>query len=113
LKIIRRRKTTYQPQQQSLDHCVEVRRFGFDGEMDGLRREKQVLIVELVKPRQQQQHNTKDHLQSMENRQKKTINHEVLGKGNAKPQLLAKIGATKGVEERVGGNLFQQEKKTY
>ncbi|ESW17906.1 hypothetical protein PHAVU_007G278200 [Phaseolus vulgaris] len=69
LKIIRRRKTTHQPQppQQSLDHCVEV----LDGEMDGLRREKQVLMVELVKLRQQQQ-NTKDHLQSMENRLKKT-----------------------------------------
>ena len=69
LKIIRRRKTTHQPQppQQSLDHCVEV----LDGEMDELRREKQVLMVELVKLRQQQQ-NTKDHLQSMENRLKKT-----------------------------------------
>ncbi|KAK7354898.1 hypothetical protein VNO80_14140 [Phaseolus coccineus] len=73
LKIIRRRRTTHQPQppQKSLDHCVEVGRFGLDGEIDGLRREKQVLMVELVKLRQQQQ-NTKDHLQSMENRLKKT-----------------------------------------
>jgi len=73
LKMIRRRKSSHQAQapQQSLDHCVEVGRFGLDGEMDGLRRDKKVLILELVKLRQQQQ-NTKNHLQSMENRLKKT-----------------------------------------
>ncbi|BAT96675.1 hypothetical protein LR48_Vigan02g004000 [Vigna angularis] len=73
LKIIRRRKSSQQPQvpQQSMDHCVEVGRFGLDGEIDGLRRDKQVLMMELVKLRQQQQ-NTKNHLQSMESRLKKT-----------------------------------------
>ncbi|TKY53773.1 Heat stress transcription factor A-6b [Spatholobus suberectus] len=73
LKSIRRRKTTYQsqPPQQAPDPCVEVGRFGLDGEVDGLRRDKQVLMVELVKLRQQQQ-NTRNHLQSMESRLKKT-----------------------------------------
>ncbi|XP_027364390.1 heat stress transcription factor A-6b-like [Abrus precatorius] len=72
LKNIRRRKTT-QPQQpqQVLDPCVEVGRFGLDGEVDRLRRDKQVLMVELVKLRQQQQ-NTRTNLQSMESRLKKT-----------------------------------------
>ncbi|KAL1148575.1 hypothetical protein V6Z11_A10G134400 [Gossypium hirsutum] len=45
LKNIRRRKT-HQPQasQYALDHCVEVGRFGLDGEIDRLRRDKQVLM---------------------------------------------------------------------
>ncbi|KAF3456934.1 hypothetical protein FNV43_RR01588 [Rhamnella rubrinervis] len=72
LKKIRRRKT-YQPQasQQGLDPCVEVGRFGLDGEVDRLRRDKQVLMVELVKLRQQQQ-NTRTYLQAMEDRLKRT-----------------------------------------
>ncbi|XP_061347694.1 heat stress transcription factor A-6b-like [Gastrolobium bilobum] len=72
LKNIRRRKTTHpQPSQQAMDHCVEVGRFGFDGEIDRLRRDKQVLMVELVKLRQQQQ-NTISYLQLTESRLKKT-----------------------------------------
>ncbi|KAK7345909.1 hypothetical protein VNO77_16525 [Canavalia gladiata] len=72
LKNIRRRKTTQiQPSPQALDPCVEVGRFGLDGEIDRLRRDKQVLMVELVKLRQQQQ-NTRSHLQSMESRLQKT-----------------------------------------
>ncbi|KAK7393722.1 hypothetical protein VNO78_22286 [Psophocarpus tetragonolobus] len=74
LKNIRRRKTIHQqphPLQQALDPCVEVGRFGLDGEVDGLRRDKQVLMVELLKLRQQQQ-NTRNQLQSMETRLKRT-----------------------------------------
>ncbi|XVE81674.1 hypothetical protein DITRI_Ditri15bG0084200 [Diplodiscus trichospermus] len=72
LKNIRRRKT-HQPQasQHALDPCVEVGRFGLDGEIDRLRRDKQVLMVELVKLRQQQQ-NTRTRLQVMEERLRKT-----------------------------------------
>ncbi|XVF80841.1 hypothetical protein PTKIN_Ptkin15bG0107500 [Pterospermum kingtungense] len=69
LKSIRRRKTTSQPPlaQQALGPCVEVGRFGLDGEVDRLRRDKQVLMMELVKLRQQQQ-NTRTYLQVMEER---------------------------------------------
>ncbi|KAJ8765808.1 hypothetical protein K2173_015625 [Erythroxylum novogranatense] len=72
LKNIRRRRT-HQPtaSQQSLDHCVEVGRFGIDGEVDRLKRDKQVLMMELVKLRQQQQ-STKACLQIMEQRLKRT-----------------------------------------
>ncbi|PPS19598.1 hypothetical protein GOBAR_AA00976 [Gossypium barbadense] len=72
LKNIRRRKT-HQPQasQYALDHCVEVGRFGLDGEIDRLRRDKQVLMVELVKLRQQQQ-NTRTCLLAVEKRLRKT-----------------------------------------
>ncbi|KAK7818552.1 heat stress transcription factor a-6b, partial [Quercus suber] len=72
LKNIRRRKTfQLQASQQALDSCVEVGRFGLDGEVDRLKRDKQVLMVELVKLRQQQQ-NTRTYIQSMEDRLRKT-----------------------------------------
>ncbi|XP_059660446.1 heat stress transcription factor A-6b-like [Cornus florida] len=67
LRNIRRRKAPSQSliSQQALGPCVEVGRFGLDGEVDRLKRDKQVLMVELVKLRQQQQ-NTRAHLQAME-----------------------------------------------
>ncbi|KAI4345690.1 hypothetical protein L6164_012790 [Bauhinia variegata] len=72
LKDIRRRKSPQtQSLQQALDPCVEGGRFGLDGEVDRLKRDKQVLMVELVKLRQQQQ-NTRSYLQAMEGRLKKT-----------------------------------------
>lgn len=81
LKTIRRRKTSnnnqmQQPQsssqQQSLDNCcIEVGKYGLDGEMDSLRRDKQVLINELVRLRQQQQ-STKMYLTLVEEKLKKT-----------------------------------------
>lgn len=54
-----------------MEACVEVGRFGLDGEVDWLRRDKQVLMVELVKLKQQQQ-NSRTYLQAMEDRLRKT-----------------------------------------
>lgn len=74
LKNIRRRRTTHlapHNSQQVLDPCVEVGRFGLDGEIDRLKRDKQVLMMELIKLRQQQQ-TSKSCLQVMEQRLKKT-----------------------------------------
>jgi heat shock transcription factor len=68
--IKRRRQSSSQPstsQTHSQGHCVEVGRFGLDEEIVHLRRDKQVLMMELVKLRQQQQ-NTRSLLQSMEER---------------------------------------------
>ncbi|XP_009631618.1 heat stress transcription factor A-7a-like isoform X1 [Nicotiana tomentosiformis] len=68
LRNIRRRKTTNSqllPTEQALGPCVESGRFGFDGEVDRLRHDKQVLMMELVKLRQQQQ-NTRSYLRSLE-----------------------------------------------
>ncbi|XP_061376186.1 heat stress transcription factor A-6b-like [Gastrolobium bilobum] len=74
LKNIRRRKAN-QPQallEQVPDPCVvEVGHFGLDGEVDRLRRDKQVLMVELVKLRQEQK-NTRVQLHEMEGRLKRT-----------------------------------------
>lgn len=72
--VRRRRGPSSQPlipsdQQQAaaLGPCVELGRFGLDGEIDRLRREKHALMMELVKLRHQQQ-NTRAHLQAMEQR---------------------------------------------
>ncbi|GAU50650.1 hypothetical protein TSUD_333890, partial [Trifolium subterraneum] len=68
--IKRRRQNSSQPstsQTHSQGHCVELGRFGLDEEIDHLRRDKQVLMMELVKLRQQQQ-NTRSLLQAMEER---------------------------------------------
>ncbi|XP_014496397.1 heat stress transcription factor A-7a [Vigna radiata var. radiata] len=69
LANIRRRKQHSQPStsQQGQGHCVEVGRFGLDEEVDRLKRDKQVLMMELVKLRQQQQ-NTRSYLEEMEER---------------------------------------------
>lgn len=69
LRNIKRRKAPPQPfpPQQALGPCDELGRFGLDGEIDHLRRDKQVLVMELVKLRQQQQ-TTRAYLQLMEQR---------------------------------------------
>lgn len=69
LKNIKRRKNPSQPisPQQGIELCVEVCRFGVNGEASSLRRDKQVLMMELVKLRQQQQ-NTRAYLHEMEQR---------------------------------------------
>ncbi|KAK4482295.1 hypothetical protein RD792_009447 [Penstemon davidsonii] len=62
LKNIRRRKasssslSSSQPfsAQQAIGPCVELGQFGLDTEIDRLKRDKQVLMLELVKLRQQQ-----------------------------------------------------------
>ncbi|XP_057783352.1 heat stress transcription factor A-6b-like [Salvia miltiorrhiza] len=73
LKNIRRRRTSSSNPVScnNLESCVEVGRFGLEAEVDRLRRDKQVLVAELVKLRQQQQ-NTKAYLQAMEQRLKGT-----------------------------------------
>ncbi|KAK6929908.1 Heat shock factor (HSF)-type, DNA-binding [Dillenia turbinata] len=69
LKNIRRRKAHNRPQSphEVFDSCVEVGRFGLDSEVHQLRRDRQVLMAEIVRLRQQQQ-DTRAHLQALEQR---------------------------------------------
>uniref|UniRef100_A0A0E0EXY5 HSF-type DNA-binding domain-containing protein n=1 Tax=Oryza meridionalis TaxID=40149 RepID=A0A0E0EXY5_9ORYZ len=70
LKTIKRRKPPSNAppsQQQSLTSCLEVGEFGFEEEIDRLKRDKNILITEVVKLRQEQQA-TKDHVKAMEDR---------------------------------------------
>jgi heat shock transcription factor len=54
-------------QQQTSASCLEVGEFGFEEEIDRLKRDKNILITEVVKLRQEQQ-STKDHMRAMEGR---------------------------------------------
>ncbi|BAF13466.1 heat stress transcription factor A-2e [Oryza sativa Japonica Group] len=66
LKSIKRRKPpNSSPSQQSLGSFLEVGHFGYEGEIDQLKRDKHLLMAEVVKLRQEQQ-NTKSDLQAME-----------------------------------------------
>ncbi|KAL5197347.1 hypothetical protein ABZP36_000859 [Zizania latifolia] len=69
LKNIKRRKPPSHTttNQQSLGPYLEVGHFGYDAEIDRLKRDKQLLMAEVVKLRQEQQ-NTKAHLKTMEDR---------------------------------------------
>uniref|UniRef100_J3MIZ9 HSF-type DNA-binding domain-containing protein n=1 Tax=Oryza brachyantha TaxID=4533 RepID=J3MIZ9_ORYBR len=69
LKNIKRRKPPSHTasNQQSLGPYLEVGQFGYDAEIDRMKRDKQLLMAEVVKLRQEQQ-NTKAHLKAMEDR---------------------------------------------
>lgn len=72
MKQIKRRKPPSHPQNllQGPSHsCVEIVQFGSDAEIDCVQLDTQVLRVELVRLRQEQQ-NTKAHLKAMEFRLK-------------------------------------------
>ncbi|ESQ49809.1 hypothetical protein EUTSA_v10020648mg [Eutrema salsugineum] len=68
--IVRRKPAQVQPQQQpqvqhsSVGACVEVGKFGLEEEVERLQRDKNVLMQELVRLRQQQQV-TEHHLQNV------------------------------------------------
>ncbi|KAG6776373.1 hypothetical protein POTOM_019879 [Populus tomentosa] len=101
LRNIKRRKALSQPltQQQAPDACVEVGRFGLDGEIDRLKRDKQVLMMELVKLRQQQQ-NARSYIQAMEQRlqaieQKQQQMMQFLARAMQNPAFLQQLAQQK------------------
>uniref|UniRef100_A0ACD5TUL0 Uncharacterized protein n=1 Tax=Avena sativa TaxID=4498 RepID=A0ACD5TUL0_AVESA len=68
--IKRRRPLPYLPpsqQQQALGSCLEVGQFGLDEEIEMLKRDKNVLLAEVVKLRQEQQ-STRADMRAMEER---------------------------------------------
>ncbi|XP_010933440.1 heat stress transcription factor A-1 [Elaeis guineensis] len=103
LKIINRRKPSHahgqtqqpQPENASLSACVEVGKFGLEEEIERLKRDKNVLMQELVKLRQQQQ--STDHqlrtlgkrLEGMERRQQQMMSF--LAKALQSPGFLAQL----------------------
>jgi len=103
LKNIYRRKPTHshtQPQQQqgqssSVGACVEVGKFGLEEEIERLKRDKNVLMTELVRLRQQQQstdlqlQTVSQRLQGMEQRQQQMMSF--LAKAMQNPGFLAQL----------------------
>jgi heat shock transcription factor, other eukaryote len=72
LKTIKRRKTTttVPPSRQQTPvpgSCLEVGEFGFEEEIDRLKRDKNILMTEIVKLRQEQL-TTREHVHAMEER---------------------------------------------
>ncbi|XP_058084885.1 heat stress transcription factor A-1 [Magnolia sinica] len=115
LKTISRRKPSHvhsQPQQPqgqnaSVGACVEVGKFGLEEEVERLKRDKNVLMQELVRLRQQQQ--TTDHqlqtlvqrLQGMEQRQQQMMSF--LAKAMQSPGFLAQLVQQNDSNRRIAG----------
>ncbi|KAK9699741.1 hypothetical protein RND81_08G193100 [Saponaria officinalis] len=71
LKTIKRRRNVAQRVQHQGGSCVELGQYGLDGEIDRLKRDRTLLMSEIVKLRQQQQF-SRQQLVAMETRLKST-----------------------------------------
>ncbi|XP_030452603.1 heat shock factor protein HSF30-like [Syzygium oleosum] len=72
LKTIKRRRNVLQNQQQHGEAaCVELGQFGLEGELERLRWDRNLLMSEIVKLKQQQQH-SRDLIAAMEDRLQRT-----------------------------------------
>lgn len=84
-----------QVQDKSVKSCVEIGKFGIEEEVDRLKRDKNVLMQELVRLRQQQQstdhqlHTVSQRVQVMEQRQQQMMSF--LAKAMHSPQFLAQL----------------------
>ncbi|KAI5400710.1 hypothetical protein KIW84_065538 [Lathyrus oleraceus] len=120
LKNIRRRRANKSQamQQQALDpSCVEVGRFGLDGiEVDRLRRDRHVLMVELMKLKQQQQ-NTRTHLEAMEgrvkrNEQKQKQMMHFLARAMQNPNFLQQLVQKKEWRKELGEMISMKRRRS-
>ena len=118
MKSINRRKTSHAPNGQQQAHApssqagafVEVGNFGLEEEVDRLKRDKNVLMQELVRLRQQQQatdhqlQNVGQRVQVMEQRQQQMMSF--LGKAMQRPGYLAQFVQQQNESNRhiAGGN---------
>lgn len=95
------------PQSASIAACVEVGKFGLEEEIDRLKRDKNVLMQELIKLRQKQQSTDNQlqmlgkHLQEMERRQQLMMSF--LAKTLQSPRLFAQLVQHNENNRRVGG----------
>ncbi|XVE70900.1 hypothetical protein DITRI_Ditri10aG0107300 [Diplodiscus trichospermus] len=106
LKTIKRRRNILQSsQQQGGGACVELGHFGIDEELERLKRDRSVLLAEIVRLRQQQQHSRdlvvamEDRLQNTERKQQQIMTF--LAKALRNPtfiQQLSQKGQIQGVE---------------
>lgn len=108
LRNIKRRKTPNSqplpPTEQAIGPCVELGRFGFDGEVDRLRRDKQILMMEIVKLRQNQQ-NTRAYLRSLELRLQGTEKMQqqmmnFLARAMQNPEFIQQLGKRKDITKK-------------
>ncbi|URD97708.1 heat stress transcription factor [Musa troglodytarum] len=110
LKNISRRKSThphYQQQQPQTQSSIEVGKFGLEEEIERLKRDKNVLMQELVRLRQQQQTTDQQlntlgqRLQGMEQRQQQMMSF--LAKAMQSPGFLAQLVQQNDSNRRIVG----------
>lgn len=112
LKTIQRRRPPAHPphHRRPVGPCLEVGRFGLDGEIDRLKRDKNILMSELVKLRQEHQ-NTRACIHAMEERiqgteQKQQQMMTFLARAMQNPafihQLVQEKERRKEIEEAIG-----------
>ncbi|CAA6662752.1 unnamed protein product [Spirodela intermedia] len=111
LKTIKRRKPpTHSHHQHHVGPCLEVGQFGLDGEINRLKRDKNILMSELVKLRQEHQ-NTRAYVHAMEERiqgteQKQQQMMTFLARAMQNPafihQLVQEKERRKEIEEAIG-----------
>lgn len=95
LKTIRRRRNIAQQstqQKQEYGVCIEVGQYGMEEELEALKRDRSLLMAEILRLRQLQQH-SKDQLIAMENRLRTTERkqHSMIGflaKAFSNPEFL-------------------------
>lgn len=76
LKTIKRRRHVSLNGNQQGGACVEVGQFGFEGELERLKRDRNLLMAEIVRLRQQQQ-SSKEQVHAMESRLQNTENKQL------------------------------------
>lgn len=120
LKNIKRRKTPSntnyaQASNQGFESCVEIGSFGLEGEIERLKRDKQVLMMEMVKLRQQQ-HQTNSNIKEMEQRlqgtelkQKQTMSF--LARAIKNPTFLQQMQQKKGKMKEIEEDIAKKRLK--
>ncbi|XP_042382984.1 heat stress transcription factor A-1-like isoform X1 [Zingiber officinale] len=109
LKLINRRKSTHahNQQQPQAQNTIEVGKFGLEEEIERLKRDKNVLMLELVRLRQQQQSTDQQlntmgqRLQGMDQRQQQMMSF--LAKAMQSPGFLAQFVQQNDCNRRIVG----------
>ncbi|KAK3438444.1 heat shock factor protein HSF30 [Eucalyptus grandis] len=103
LKTIKRRRNVPQNQQQhGATACVELGQFGLEGELERLTRDRNLLMSEIAKLKQQQQHSMEliaameDRLQRTENKQQQMLTF--LAKALSNPSFVQNLAQRKELQ---------------
>ncbi|KAG9455632.1 hypothetical protein H6P81_000140 [Aristolochia fimbriata] len=112
--IKRRRHVSQNMHHQDMGACVELGKFGFEGEIERLRRDRSVLMVEIVKLRQQQQHSRaqllamEERLQGTERKQQQMM--AFLARGLKNPTFFQQLIQTSGRRKELRGGVGKKRR---
>ncbi|KAE9609325.1 hypothetical protein Lal_00020412 [Lupinus albus] len=118
LKTIKRRRNVTQSQAQGMmqgsDACVELGEYGLEGELNRLKRDRTVLMTEIVKLRQQQQNSREQliameaRLQSTEKKQKQMMTF--LAKAMSNQSFIQQL-ARRNAQNKLQGGEFSRKRR--